>query len=111
MVRCIGIYFPMKMQDKPFRNKLNIFIVSAWILAFAPHIPVISKSVNRYGLECKTRKCTVLPIDYYGCPSVTNIKIKTGELTALTCIVLLIVLNGSIYLQLRVSLSKIVSLI
>ena len=100
--RAIGIYFPSRLRERRFRLKSKMIIIFAWLLAFLPMMPGIFKQWGRYGLECKTRKCTVINMDVDGNPTSVNPKIEVGRWTPLIAVTLLLVFNAMIYLRLRV---------
>ena len=68
-------------------------------------IPTLFGAFGRYGLECKTRKCTVINIvDDFGTPLGMSPKTDLGSHTPLMGGICLIVINGMIYYQLWVKI-------
>lgn len=100
--RAIGIFFPSKMTESGFRSKSKMITISAWLLALLPMVPGAFKKFGRYGLECKTRKCTVINMGEDLNPTSVNPKRELGRWSPVVAGTLLLVLNAAIYLRLRV---------
>ena len=100
--RTIGIYYPSRLNETGFRKKCKMIIILAWLLAILPMVPTAFQKFGRYGLECKTRKCTVINMDVDEYPTSVNPKRQLGSWTPVIAATLLLVFNGLIYLRLRV---------
>ena len=98
------VYSPLKLTHKNIRTKIKITIVLAWILALTPLVPTAFGLFGRYGLECKTRKCTPINMDYDGNPMAVDPKASLGSWTVVITGVFLVVFNGAIYYRLWVQL-------
>ena len=82
LYRCIGVFFPTELSNRTqrFKRLCNSIIAFAWLLAYVPMLPTLFGAFGRYGLECKTRKCTVINIvDDYGTPLGMNPKTDLGS--------------------------------
>ena len=82
--------------------KSKIIIALAWILSFIPMLPTSFGAIGRFGLECKTRKCTSINMNYDGEPSALDPKASVGVYTMVVACILLATLNGAIYYRLMV---------
>ena len=66
-------------------------------------VPGLFGMIGVYGLECKTRKCTVINIRYWdGTPTSLNPKEKLGSNTFIMAGICLVIVNALIYYRLRV---------
>ena len=101
--RMIGIFNNSIIADREFRSGCKIVIALAWLLALLPMVPTAFKQFGRYGLECKTRKCTVINMGLDGNPTSVNPKLELGRWSPVIAGILLIAFNGAIVLRLRVS--------
>ena len=81
-----------------------MIIALSWLIAFIPMLPTSFGAFGRYGLECKTRKCTVINMAYDGNPSILNPKASAGSYTVVLTGVLLVLFNGAIYYRLWVNI-------
>ena len=79
-----------------------MIIALSWMLSIIPMIPTSFGGFGLYGLECKTRKCTVINMDPDGTPSSINPKVSLGSNTVIMTGTLLILFNGAIYYRLWV---------
>ena len=101
--RCIGVYFPSKLKSKRFRCYSKLVLVLAWLLAYVPLTPGLFGMNGLYGLECKTRKCTVININYWDeSPTSLNPKEKLGSNTFIMAGICLVIVNALIYYRLWV---------
>ena len=100
--RCIGVYFPTKLKSRKFRASCKFIIALAWLLSYVPMVPGLFGAFGLYGLECKTRKCTVININPDGTPTSVNPKESLGSNTVIMAGTCLIVINGLIYYRLWV---------
>ena len=88
------VYFPLQ---KPGPSATTGFIVAAWIVAFVLVLPSFFNVYGMNGLECKTRKCTML-IDRNG----NDLKRLAGSITLIASVISLIMFNFAIATRLRV---------
>ena len=72
-------------------------------------LPTLFGGFGLYGLECKTRKCTVINMDPEGNPTSVNPKVSLGSNTALMTFALLATFNGAIYYRLWVTYFLLIS--
>ena len=72
------------------------------MLSYLPMIPASFEGWGRYGLECKTRKCTYINMGPDENPTSLNPKEKIGSVTPAMAIVLLVLFNGAIFYRLWV---------
>ena len=101
--RCIGVFKPNKLKSKRIRLYTKLIIALAWMLAYVPMLPSLFGEFGFYGLECKTRKCTVINMDYRTeTPTSVNPKSKLGANTVVMAGLCLVGLNGLIYYRLWV---------
>ena len=89
-------------MNKPRRSTAKILIIMAWILPFLLILPSLLNLYGMHGLECKTRKCTIL-IDEKG----RDHKLIVGSVTFVSAAILLIGFNLAIFAKLRVRQKKI----
>ena len=102
--RLIGVYFPAKIKCEKFRYKCYVLVLLAWMIPIFTTLPSVTGKIGRIGLECKTRKCTVINMDNDGNPLQSNPKSNAGNYSLLTVVVLLLILKTATYLRLRVKL-------
>ena len=101
--RCVGVFKPNKLKSKRIRLYTKLIIALAWMLAYVPMLPGLFRAFGFYGLECKTRKCTVINMDYgTETPTSVNPKKSLGANTVVMSGLCLVVLNGLIYYRLWV---------
>ena len=93
--RCIGVYFPKSLKK---RRRNRIMIAMSWIAPFLFLILTLAEVWGFHGLECRTRKCTILHL-----PGEKDPKQAVGQATVLSTLVLLVVFNLAIYIKLKVS--------
>ena len=74
----------------------------AWCLAILPMVPSAFNAFGKYGLECKTRKCTYINLDPDGNPTTSNAKNEVGKWSLLVAGFLLLFCNLSSVFRLRV---------
>lgn len=103
------VYSPLKHMHRSIRTKIKMVIVLAWILALTPLLPSSIGIFGRYGLECKTRKCTSINMDYDGNPMAVDPKASLGSWTVVIAGGLLVGFNSAIYYRLWVKLFLILS--
>ena len=94
----MGVYFPTKLNCQKFRLLCNSIIALAWLLSYVPMLPGLFGAFGLYGLECKTRKCTVINMNPDGTPTSVNPKESLGSNTVIMSGTCLIVINVLIYL-------------
>ena len=99
--RCIGVYQPRKLNEKSFTYACKILPISTWVLSFFPLLPILFKIWGRFGLECRTRTCTVINADENGDPSPVHPKEKLVKGIWIICIVLFVV-NVAVYIKVKV---------
>ena len=100
--RMIGVFYNSITNDPSFRRGCKLVIVVAWLFALVPMVPGAFKQFGRYGLECKTRKCTLINMDMYGDPTKLNPKAELGRWSPVVAGVFLIVFNVATVVRLRV---------
>ena len=101
-LRCVGVYFPRKLKSKKFRIYTKLIIALAWLLSYVPMLPGLFGAFGLYGLECQTRKCTVININSDGTPTSVNPKESLGSNTPIMAGFCLVVINALIYYRLWV---------
>ena len=74
----------------------------AWVLSFLPLLPILLGKMGQFGLECKTRVCTMINADQKGDPTPTHPKDKIG-IALIMVAILLLALNLAIYMKVRVT--------
>ena len=99
--RCIGVYQPRKLNEKSFTYACKILPISTWVLSFLPLLPILFQKVGRFGLECKSRACTIINADEHGEPTKVHPKTKIGGAIIIICFVLLFV-NVAVYIKVKV---------
>ena len=102
MNRMIGVFYNSITNDPSFRRGCKLVIVVAWLFALVPMVPGAFQQFGRYGLECKTRKCTLINMDMDGNPSKLNPKAELGRWSPVVAGVFLIVFNVATVVRLRV---------
>ena len=100
--RMIGVFYNSITNDPSFRRGCKLAIVVAWLFALVPMVPGAFKQFGRYGLECKTRKCTLINMDTDGDPTKLNPKAELGRWSPVVAGVFLIVFNVATVVRLRV---------
>ena len=73
------------------------------MLALLPLVPVSFGGFGRFGLECKTRKCTVINMGTDGNPTSINPKANVGVYSLIVAVILIIGFSGAIYSRLWVN--------
>ena len=101
--RAIGIFYNSAISNSGFRTLSKLMVALAWILALFPLVPGAFEKFGRYGVECKTRKCTVINMDSNDNVTTLNPKRELGRWCLVLTSILLLSLNIAIVLRLRVS--------
>ena len=96
------MYFPAKLKCQKISTLCYSIIALAWLLSYVPMLPGLFGAFGLYGLECKTRKCTVINMNPDGTPMSVNPKEKLGSNTVIMAGTCLVVINGLIYYRLWV---------
>ena len=99
--RCIGVYQPRKLNEKSFTYACKILPISTWVLSFFPLLPILFQKMGRFGLECRTRTCTIINADKNGDPIPVHPKEKLVGVIWIICIVLFVV-NVAVYIKVKV---------
>ena len=89
------------MNEKGFTYACKILPVSTWVLSFFPLLPILFQKMGRFGLECRTRTCTIINADENGDPSPVHPKEKLVGAIWIICIVLIVV-NVAVYIKVKV---------
>ena len=71
-----------------------------WILAYLPLVPTLTELWGRHGLDCRTRKCTIVNNS-----GELNPKDIIGQITVILTMLLLGVFNAASYIRLKVEKS------
>ena len=100
--RMLSIFYNTRMSNDWFRTICKVFVAIAWCSAILPMVPSAFGAFGKYGLECKTRKCTLINLQPDGNPTSLNAKQELGRWSVVVAGILLLIFNFSAVIRLRV---------
>ena len=100
--RSIGVFYPRELKRTRFRRLSMGIVALAWLISLIPLLPASAGTFGKFGLECKTRKCTPINMNEDGSPTSINGK-SVGRSIVYVAGVFLFVFNAIIYYKLWVN--------
>ena len=63
ILRLVGVWYPRKVQSGAFHYASRIVPITCWFLSLLTILPIVSKKIGRFGLECKKFVCIIVDVD------------------------------------------------